>query len=343
MNNISQLIYDSYKGQIPEKYAKLDKKVREDKIREKIYEALNMEYSETFNKKAFRQNFRDNKTKVFRIIEDIADQVMLDGEYQKNSFFNEFVEIKNLALGDKNEFYVDVKNQLEVTEFSGSHWDLKRRRVDVGQKFSVEMRDFGIKIYEEFERIMSGRADFAKLVEYIIEAVDRKISEFGYAIFAQAIQNLPAEFSHSGDYDKGKILKVLAHVEASTGVKPTLVGTSFALSQLQDMTIKTMSNEMMNEKNNNGILKVWNGYTCLELAQGHQIGSFKFTMSENDIYVLTGGDKLVKLCLEGETLVKETNDGTTNADMTSEYTLQFKMGGAVAYSNMVGLIQLPTE
>lgn len=340
MNNISQLIYDSYKGQIPEKYAKLDKSLRENKIREKIYEALEMEYSEKFDKKAFRQSFRENKNKVFRIIEDIADQVMIDGEYKKNEFINEFVEIKNLALGDKNEFYVDVKNQLEVAEFSGSHWDLKRRRVDVGNTFSVEMRDYGVKVYEEFERIMSGRADFAKLVEFVIAAVDKKIAEVAQATFAQAIENLPTEFNISGDYNKAKILSVIAHVEASTGVKPILVGTSLALGSMQDVTVTQVSNEMANERNTNGIMKNWFGYSCLELAQGHKVGTFEFTMSDNDIYVLTGGDKLVKVCLEGESIVKETADGTTNADMTSEYTLQFKMGSCVAYSNMVGRIQL---
>ena len=338
-NTISKLIYDSFKGNgnIPEKYSKMDKSLREDAIRSEILGVLGLE---TFEKKAFRKAFRQHKPEMFSIIEDIADQVMIDGEYQRNTFFNQFVEIKNYALGDTNEFYVDVKNQLEVAEFSGSHWDLKRRRVDVGQKFGLEMKDYGIKVYEEIERIMSGRADFAKLVTFVIEAVERKLADIAQTTFASAISNLPAEFSVTGTYNESKILEVLQHVQASTGVKPTIVGTSIGLGKLQDKSDIVISDSMADEINNTGRLTTWKGYPTLELAQGHKVGTFEFTMDDDKLYALTGGNKLVKIYLEGETEVKEISDGTTNADRSVEYTLQFKAGSGVAYSNMVGFIEI---
>jgi hypothetical protein len=336
-NTVSQLIYDSYKGSIPTKYATMDKSVREEAIRKEFLGVLGLE---TFEKNTFRKAFRENKAKVFSIIEDIADQVMVDGEYQRNTFFNQFVEIKNLALGDKNEFYVDVKNQLEVSEFSGSHWDLKRRRVDVGQSFSLEMRNFGIKVYEEIERIMSGRADFAKLVSFIIDAVERKLADIAQTTFATAINNLPAEFTATGSYNEAKILEVLQHVQASSTIKPTIVGTSVGLAKLQNKSTIQVSDNMADEKNRQGYLTVWNGYPCMEIAQGHKIGGFDFTMDNNKLYALVGGDKLVKICLEGETEVNEIADGTTNADRTTEYTLQFRAGSAVAYSDLIGYIEL---
>lgn len=336
-NTVSKLIYDSYKGNIPTKYASMDKSVREDAIRSEIFGILGLE---KFERKAFRQAFRLHKPEMFSIIEDIADQVMVDGDYQRNTFFNQFVEVKNNALGDTNEFYVEVKNQLEVAEFSGNHWDLKRRRVDCGQKFSLEVRNYGLRIFEEFERIMSGRADFAKLVSFVIEAVERKLADIAQTTFAAAIGNLPTEFSATGTYNEAKILSVLQHVQASTGVKPIIIGTSVGLAQLQNKSTIKVSDNMADEKNAKGYLEVWQGYTCMEIAQGHKVGTFEFTMDDNKLYALTGGDKLVKIYLEGETEIKEISDGESNADRTMDYTLQFKAGSAVAYSHLIGYIEL---
>lgn len=336
-NTVSKLIYDSYMGTIPTQYTKMDKSVREEAIRSELLGVLGLE---KFEKNTFRKAFRQHKAEVFAIIEDIADQVMKDGLYQMNTFFNQFVEVKNLALGDENIFYVDVRNQLEIAEFSGSHWDLKRRRIDNGQSFSLDMHNYGAKVYEEIERIMSGRADLAQLVTFVIEAVERKLADIAQATFAGAITTLPSEFTVSGTYNEAKILEVAQHVQADTGVKPTFVGTLTGLAKLQNKSTIAVSNGMAETMNQQGFLPVWNTYPCMEIAQGHKVGTFDFTMDDNRIYVLTGGDKLVKICLEGTTEVNEVSDGTTNADRTSEYTLQFRAGSAVAYSNMIGIIDL---
>lgn len=338
-NEIAQIIYDNYRGNeyIPTEFSTMDKTAREDVIRKKIFKVLGLE---SFEPKKFRKAVRAHKAEVFNIIEELADQIMIDGTYQKNAFFNQFVEIKNLALGDKNEFYVEGANRLEVSEFSGNHFDLKRRRIDVGQVFSVDTTYYGVKIYEEFERIMSGRADFAKLISYIIDAVNLKLADLAYTTFNASLANLPAQFQAVGTYNQDAIVEVLEHVKASNQADPLLVGTRTALAKLQDKSVLPMSNNLADERNANGFLEVWNGYKCMEIKQGQKLGSFDFTMDTDKIYVLIGGDKLVKMVLEGETIVKETADGQSNADRSSEYTLEFKAGVACSFSNMVGFIQI---
>lgn len=338
-NKIAKLIYDTYRGEgyIPQVFATMDKTTRENAIRKEIFSVLGLE---KFERKAFRQAIREHKAKVFNIVEELADQVMIDGTYQKNAFFNQFVEIKNLALGDKNEFYAKGANRLEVAKFSGNHFNLKRRRIDVGQVFSVDTDYYGIRVYEEFERIMSGRADFAELISYIIDAVNLKLADIVYATFNTALGTLPAEFQAVGTYNQDAILEVLQHVQASNQAKPIIVGTSVGLAKLQDKSTVPMSNAMADERNQNGFLQTWNGYQCMEIAQGQKLGSFDFTMDNDKLYVLVGGDKLVKMVLEGDNVVREINDGTTNADRTTDYTLEFKAGVAVSYSNMVGFIHI---
>lgn len=333
---IGKLIYDSAMNRVPAKYSDITKEERENRIRKEIFEAIGLEMTDKFDKKAYRRAMRDNKTKVYSIIEEVVDQVMLNGDYKKDVFFEQFVEVKNLALGDENKFYVEGVNELEIVEFSGSHFNIKRRRYQSGSSFMLEMKDFGVRIFQYFELVMAGREDFSKWISRIADAVNKKLSSIAQGTLTTAVTNLPTEFKVTGSYNEPKILEVLQHVEASNGVKPTIVGTSTALSKLQGAVITAGSSDMKNEKNQQGYLRIWNGYSCMEIEQGHKQGTFTFTMPNDKLYFLCGDDKLVKMVLEGESQVREINEGITNADGTLDYTLTFKANAAVAYSRMIG-------
>ena len=338
MNGIAKIIYDTYKGNIPTKFASVSKSERDEAIRKEIFEALGIE---GYERKAFRRAWRENKNKVYAIIEEVVNQVMVDGEYQKSAFFNQFVEIKNYALGDTGEFYVEGKNELIVQEFSGSHFDLRRQRIDAGQSFTVGMRDYGIKVYEYFERILSGRASIEELVVLLYEAIEKKLAEMAEATFMSAMTKLPATFKVSGNYDEENILEMLAHLEAVNGEKPILVGPKMALRKLQGIVGGEWSDGMKQTRNEALVLPVWNSYSCMEIAQGHKLGTFEFTMDNNKVYAISGSNtKIVKMVLEGDTEVKEISDGTDNADRSLETAVTFKAGVAVAYNKMIGEIAL---
>lgn len=337
MNGLAKVIYNVYKNNIPTEYSSMSSADRDEAIRKEILNILGIE---AYEKKAFRQAWRIHKNEVYNLIEEICDQVMVDGEALRDSFFNQFVETKNLALGDKNVFYVEGDNQLELVEFSGSHFDLRRTRIDVGQSFSVSVKNYGIKVYEYFERVMAGRCDFAALVGLIADAINRKMAEIARTTLTAALKTLPTAYHHTGAYDEEAILQVIQHVEASTGVAPRLVGTKMAIRKLQGVVDTKWSDGMIDERNKNGFLTTWNGYSCIELAQGHEKGNENFIMPNNTIYVLTGDEKPVKLILEGDTEVKEVSDGVTNADRSVEQAVILKMGASVIYNKMLGCIEL---
>ena len=335
---LGKLIYDSAKNRVPMEYAEYSVEEREQAIREKIFEVL--EISE-YDKKSFRKAMRKHKVEVFEIIEEIIDNVLVNGEYQRDAFYNQFVEVRNLALGDENLFYIEGEKKLEVAEFSGSHWDLKRERFDVGESFKVGMKDYGVKVYEYAERIAAGRVDYAKIVAEIAKAVDRKLAELAQATFVKAIDKMPAVFKVSGSQDEEEIIEAAQHVEAANGQKPILVGTKLAIRKLQGVTDVAMySSNMKDAVNGDAILPVWRGYACMEVAQGHKMGSFEFTMPNDKVYIIAGDEKPVKLVLEGDTEVKEVADEFTNADGSVEQTVRFKAGVAVAYGGVIGQITL---
>ncbi len=335
---LGKLIYDSAKNRVPKEYSEYSVEDREQAIREKLFEVL--EISE-YEKKSFRKAMRKHKVEVFEIIEEIIDNVLANGDYQKDAFYNQFVEVRNLALGDENIFYIEGEKRLEVAEFSGSHWDLKRERFDVGESFKVSMKDYGVKVYEYAERIAAGRVDYAKIVAEVAKAVDRKMNELAQATFVKAVEKVPAKFKASGSFDEEAIIEVAQHVEAANGQKPILVGTRLALRKLQGITDVAMySSNMKDAVNGNAILPVWQGYACMEVAQGHKAGTLDFTMPNDKVYVIAGNDRPVKLVLEGDTEVKEVADGMTNADGSVEEVVRFKAGVAVCYGGVIGEITL---
>lgn len=339
MAKLGYLIYESAMNKVPTEYSSLSVKEREDAIREKMFEVLGID---KYEKKSFRRAMRKHSAEVYEIVEDVATQILNNGDYAKNEFFNTFVELKNEALGDTNEFYIEGENSLEVVEFSGSHFNANRKRYDAGEKFGVEVKDYIVSCFEYAERIASGRVDFAKIIADMTVAINDKLSETAQTTFAAALAHLPSVFTLSGSFVEQDILTLAAHVQASTGEKPYAIGTAVALSKLQGKKdLSSYSSNMKEELNRNGRLSIWNGITCVELAQGHKKGTFDFTMDDNVVYFLSGGEKPVKMFLEGDAEYREvgaTWDGRENADKSVEQEITYKAGCAVMYNKMLGKV-----
>lgn len=341
MNVLSTLIYQNYRNDIPSKFANVTASERDEAIRKEFFDVLGL--TEGYSKRAFRNAWRNHKNEVYAITEEIAIQLLNNGDLEKDSFFNNFVEVRNLALGDSIEFIVEAENEIEFAEFSGSHMNLRRQRIENYGAFVPEMREYGIKVYTYWEQVAAGRISFDVLVQKIALAMNKKLAEIAQATFADALKNLPTEFkvNAGGSINEAAVLEMLAHVEAANGVKPKLVGTEAALRKLTGVTdIAKYSSNMKDAVNENGLLSVWNGYVLMPIKQGHKLGTFEFTMDNEVIYALCGDEKPVKLILEGDVLVREVNDGLTNADMSLEQTVSFKAGCGIQYNKLFGLIQL---
>ena len=67
---------------------------------------------------------------LMQVIEEVVDYKIKTG-WQDNEFFNKFVESRNLAEGDKNEFWVDQDVILTVARVSGDHHDFNTVRIRV--------------------------------------------------------------------------------------------------------------------------------------------------------------------------------------------------------------------
>lgn len=333
MNSIVKLMADTHRGIVPTKYANTTKEEREEAIRQAIFEEIGVS---EYGTKEYRNAVRRNKAAIYEIIEEMVDELVVNGDRVKNAFYDEFVDARFLNIGDKNSFYAEGANTLSLVKFSGNHWNIARKRIDTGSEFSVDTFDYGIAGYEYLDRFLAGRADLAKIIALMEEAIDKGISEACYAAFTEALGKIPSQFIFNGDYDEIKIAETLGHVEAHNNAIPVLVGTRSAMAKLQNKVTDT-SNAMKDEKNKNGIVEYWNGYRCLTLPQVHKQGTFDFAFDDSKILALPAGAKLVKLVLEGDSQMKEEEN---NADKSKTVTITFKMGVAIAFNGIPGTITL---
>jgi hypothetical protein len=112
-----ELLLDTVRGEVKEYSAK----EANQKIVEKFRAALGVE--PTDRPQAVRRAIRANKDLVFTLIEETIEEMIVTG-WMENPFFMQFVETKNLALGDENDFYVDDDSILSVSKVSGNHHNI---------------------------------------------------------------------------------------------------------------------------------------------------------------------------------------------------------------------------
>lgn len=135
--NFSTLLVDTALGK-----QQVSKEEANAKIVEKFSAILGL--GEKPTRKEIRRAIQHNQRAIFDVIEDTVEDLLVSG-WQENEFFKEYVETKNLALGDENEFYVEDASVLTVSEVSGNHHALIRQRLGSGETYKVKTSWYGIK------------------------------------------------------------------------------------------------------------------------------------------------------------------------------------------------------
>lgn len=289
----------------------------------------------TASKKEIRRAIRNHKNEIFEVIEDTVDNMLTSG-WESNPFFMEWVEVKNLALGDANEFETADESVLTVGKLSGDHWDIDRQRLGVGETFRVPTYWVGLGIYEEFERVMTGRADWSRLVNAIYEAMDAYVTELVYDAFKDAGSKLyPAnsQFYRTAALDAAAHDTFVTMVEdvqaANRGAEVVIMGTKTALSKLKNLAdVDWIAKEDRTDHRNLGHVGIFEGTRVVEIPQVFKKNDTSNRMVKDDVLLIMplADNKFIKLVYEGDAMIKEVTDNTVNQDMTYEVKYMTKLG-----------------
>ena len=324
----------------------IDAKSANDKIVSMFKQVIGCDEKST--KAEIRKAIRKNQQVLFDLIEEVVPNLLQSG-WQDNPFFNEYVETKNIDIGDQNVFYTEDETILSVSKVSGNHWDIDRQRLGKGTSFSVATSWYGIAIYSEYERLLTGAEDFSTFVTKLYEAVDRFVNESIYKAFCDAAKKLPGGATGAGQWvktgsldntTKDTFMTLIEDVQMATGMDVVIMGTKAALSKLDGMQdIQWISEDMKVARNTTGRIGYFEGVRLVELRQGFRLNdTTNRLIDDKQLFIMpTGDNRFVKLVNEGQPEMRQANDNTTNLDMTYDYRYMFKMGVAVMIGLMFGV------
>lgn len=289
-----------------------------------------------------RRAIRRNQALVFDIIEETIQTLLVTG-WGNDPFFQKYVDQRNLALGDKNEFYTEDDSILSVMKVSGNHHDIVRQRLGAGTVQSISTYWCAVKVYAEFERVVTGAEEFAKFVNKMYDAYDRYVKNALYDAMVGYATGLTGQFKKTGSITAENLNALCDLVSTATGYPAMIMGTRTALSKVIGLqNAQYISDAMKDEHYRTGTLGMWEGKELVEIPQVFEKGKVGAYKIDNTLlWVMPVTDlKFIKLVNEGDTQLRAIADKDTNMDMTYEQEIQTKLGVAVMLNSAFGVYDL---
>lgn len=276
---------------------------------------------------------RDGKCNgMFTIVEEIIARTVPEG-LQESDFFNALVDLRNIALGDENEFLVEDSTLFHVDKVADGTQAIRRQRIENLTPIQVPTSVHAIRIYEELSRILAGRVDFIKLIDKVIASEKEQILTDVYSLWYNATDaDLGGSvyypgYSAAGTYSEDALLELVSHVEAAGGGAATVIGTKRALKPFIPSIVGPNGKNIVDDQ---GYVGKFYGSDVVCVPQRHYAGTTDFVFDDKMITVVANGNggKPIKLVYEGDPLVINV-DAKTNMDLTQEYFLQDRWGAAL--------------
>lgn len=320
LTDLQKLAIDTYRGSV-EKYSKTE---AENAIRNAVIDACGGEWNYfSFNK---------NKWDVYQIMSEVLSVGL--GELLIGKFDN-FAEVRDTELGDTVEFIVEDNSLFRVATIADGNVDIRRQKLYNG-KLAITTEKLAIKIYEEFDRFIAGRIDWATMVDRVQLSYAHEVALRIYNAIYGSYDTLVAPYQVSGVFDEAKLLDAIAHVEASTGQRAVVFGTKRALAKI---TTADTSDGMKDKLNLLGHYGMFRGTDLLELPQAHKPGTNDFAVADDFLLVIPNGEKIVKVILEGDVYIYDTEAGQRN-DEQIEFFFGRKVGIGVLKAENYAIYKL---
>jgi len=316
MENIVKLAVDAYHGNV-EKYS-VGQSL--DTLHKALVEANGG--STVLDYRAIR----DGKCNgLFTLIEEILSRTVVEG-LQGDEYFNALVDFRNVAEGDKNVFEINDNYLFVVADAADGTQGIRRQRLGGVSETSIPTSMKYVKIYEELNRVLSGRVDFNTFISKVSESFRKKLLDDIYALWSNATAadfGGVTYFPAAGTYDEDDLLDLIAHVEAAAGGKSaSLICTKKTARKLAP---SVQGSDSKSDLYNLGVYGKFYGTPVIVTPQRHKMNSTEFVLDDDVITIIAGDDKPIKCVYEGNPIVLMGNP-MDNGDLTQEYLYGEKYG-----------------
>lgn len=277
--------------------------------------------------------YRENKNTIFSLIEETVNEVL---PIRVAEQYGKFAEVQTFAQGDKPVFKVKItaasrrraKQFITKVGLAGVYEVFK---LD-GKSYEIATTAFGGAAQISIEEFLDGRVDFADLLEIVMEGLDEAIyKEIETALIAAADGLQGANYHSAASFDETEMDKLIA-VADSYGKSTIYCTYEFAATMVPQTG--WVSDEMRNQKWNNGYLANYKGHNVIVLNQSYtdETNTTK-AFDPSRAYIIPAGsnEKPVKIAFEGSTLVDERS----NADWSKEIQVYKKLGVGTIITNNI--------
>lgn len=310
--------------------APVDFTANQDEVNEVLREELNALSKDYIT-------YQRNKWDIFQIIQEVADEVV-----PKNimATMGQFAEVRQYANNVKPQFKVKkgrnrAKGFVTRAAASGVY---RAFRLD-SDVVDVTTQAMGVGAYIDFERLLSGEEDMTEMAQIITEGME----EFIYKDLQKALRATTAEVSRpnankvvDSTFNATAFAKlcntVKAYGDGAVIFAPPEFVAEMTTGNALDGVYPNISVNDIEDVRTKGYIGMFRGCPIVQLPQSFVDETNTQTLIDpQTAYVFpTGGEKIVKVALEGPTVVKDWE----NRDNSMELQAYRKYGVAIlSYHN----------
>ena len=277
--------------------------------------------------------YRENKNTIFSLIEETIDDVLPKKVLEQ---YGQFAEIKTFAQGDKPVFTQRIttaakrraKQFITKVGLAGVYEVFK---LD-GKSYEVPTSAFGGAAQIGFEEFLDGRVDFADVLDIVMEGLDECVYLEIERALKGAVTSLQAANKATENSFVESAMDNLISIADSYGQATIYCTYEFAATMVPAQG--WVSDDMKNQKWNNGYLANYKGHRVIVLPQSYEdeTNAVKVIDPAYAWIIPTGGnDKPVKVAFEGQAIVNEY----VNRDLSREVQVYKKLGVAAIITNNI--------
>ena len=280
-------------------------------------------------------NYRRNKYDIFEIIQTVADEIVPN---RVMAIMGQFAEVKQVGHGVRVSFTQKVGKQrakqfLTRVGVSGVY---ETFRLDT-KTFDIYPKAIGGAAYIDFERFLCGDENIADYMDIIVEGLtDKVFEEVQAALQASVSATRPTNTVYSNTYSAEELFK-LCNVARAYGTGAIIFASpEFVASMGADAVTIGSTNWAhaadLNSIHETGYVTIFRGTPIVRLPQSFtDIDNATKVVDPRYAYIFpTGGEKVVKVVMEGDTIIKEFE----NRDNSMEIQAYKKFGvGITTYHN----------
>ena len=271
--------------------------------------------------------YRRNKLDIFEIVQLVADEIVPN---RVLDIMGQFAEIKSVANGVRASFKLKkgrVRAKAFITRAAVSGiYETFRLDTDTIEVLPLA---YGGAAYIDFERFLSGDEVISDYMDIIVEGlVDAVLNEVQSALQASVSVTRPANTVYSNTWDGDQMATLLNTVRAY-GTGAVIYATpEFVASMGADAVMATTySLKDIDEIRDTGFVSIFRGAPIVRLPQSFtDIDNATKVINPDYAYIFpTGGQKAVKIVIEGNTVVTDFQ----NRDNSFEIQAYKKFGVAI--------------